>query len=142
MSAPHVASFAELDTATLYALLRLRVDVFVAEQQCAYAELDGRDLEPSARHVWLDGPVAYLRVLDDPSGAARIGRVCVAADARGAGHAGRLLAAALDLIGDREAVLHAQTYATGLYLRAGFVREGSEFVEDGIPHIAMRRPRP
>jgi len=45
-----------LNTTTLYALLRLRVDVFVVEQQCAYPELDGRDLEPRARHYWLGGP--------------------------------------------------------------------------------------
>jgi ElaA protein len=55
-----VARFAELDTATLYAILRLRVDVFVVEQRSAYPDLDGRDDEPGTRHVWLDdhGPRA------------------------------------------------------------------------------------
>ncbi|HYN92439.1 MAG TPA: GNAT family N-acetyltransferase, partial [Pilimelia sp.] len=83
----HVATFAELGAATLYALLRLRVDVFVVEQQCPYPELDGRDTEPGTRHLWLDGPgaapAAYLRLLADPGGVARIGRVAVAAAARG-----------------------------------------------------------
>jgi ElaA protein len=75
------ASFAELDTTTLYALLKLRTDVFVVEQACPYPELDGRDTEPGTRHLWLappgqpSRPCAYLRILnDDP--VLRIGRVC------------------------------------------------------------------
>ncbi|HEY1486323.1 MAG TPA: GNAT family N-acetyltransferase, partial [Micromonosporaceae bacterium] len=56
------------------------------------------------------------------------------------GHAATLMAAALEIIGDREVVLDAQAYATGLYLAAGFVPDGPEFLEDGIPHIPMRRP--
>jgi ElaA protein len=146
----HLARFAELDTVTLYAILRLRSDIFVVEQDCAYSDVDGRDAEPGTRHLWLaasDVPattapklVAYLRILDDPDGAARIGRVCVARDARRAGHAATLMAAALELIGaGRDAVLDAQTYATRLYEDAGFVRDGEEFLEDGIMHVPMRR---
>ena len=52
-SAVRVATFDELDTRTLYALLKLRVDVFVVEQKCAYPELDDRDQEPGTRHIWL-----------------------------------------------------------------------------------------
>jgi len=139
----HVASFANLDAATLYALLRLRVDVFVVEQRCPYPELDGRDLEPGTRHLWLADdagvPVAYLRVLDDGD-RARIGRVCVAPTARGRGHAQRLVRAALDLIGARSCELHAQSHLTGFYARFGFVASGPEYVEDGIPHVPMARP--
>jgi ElaA protein len=168
----HVAGFAELDIVTLYAILRLRSDVFVVEQDCAYSDVDGRDVEPGTRHLWLtatDGVVeaepapsasrrtgefddaeatnttprilAYLRILDDPDGTARIGRVCVARDARRAGHAATLMAAALDLIGTgRDAVLDAQAYTTRLYEDAGFVRDGEEFLDDGIMHVPMRRP--
>jgi ElaA protein len=138
----HVAAFAELDTATLYAILRLRADVFVVEQACAYPDIDGRDLEPLTRHVWIGddgGPIAYLRILDDGA-EARIGRVCVHPAHRGAGHAGTLMAAALEIIGSRPAVLDAQTYATSVYERAGFVIDGPEYLEDGIPHMPMRRP--
>ena len=141
----HVATFAELDSATLYALLRLRCDVFIVEQACAYPDIDGRDNEPGTTHVWLTSSgvvVAYLRILEDRDGTARIGRVCVARDARRVGHAARLLAAALGAIGDRLAVLDAQTYATKVYEDAGFVRSGPEFVEDGIPHVPMRREGP
>jgi ElaA protein len=133
--------FAELDPTTLYALLRLRVDVFVVEQDCPYPELDGRDVEPGTIHLWLEhdeAPASYLRILEDP-GAARIGRVCTAAAHRGAGLSGRLLTAALDVIGDRPSVLDAQAHLAGFYARFGFEVTGPRFVEDGIPHVPMRR---
>ncbi|MGH3437216.1 MAG: GNAT family N-acetyltransferase [Sciscionella sp.] len=139
---PHSAIAAQLAPATLYALLRLRVDVFVVEQRCPYPELDGRDLEPETRHLWLgagDLPTAYLRVLRE-AGGVRIGRVCVARSERGRGHAKALMRAALAEVGCRECVLDAQLYAAGFYAAFGFRPEGEEFDEDGIPHIRMRRP--
>jgi ElaA protein len=142
----HTAAFAELDPHTLYALLKLRVDVFVVEQRCPYPELDGRDSEPATRHVWLsrdDGaPVAYLRILSEPDGAARIGRVAVASEHRGSGHAARLLEAALAIVGDRDCRLDAQAHLAGLYARYGFTPTGPQFLEDGIPHVPMHRPPP
>jgi ElaA protein len=140
-----IATFAELNTGTLYALLRLRTEVFVVEQRCPYPELDGRDTEPGTRHLWLSdadtGPQAYLRLLAEPDGTARIGRVCTAAKARGTGFAGLLVAAALDLIGDETpCVLDAQSHVARYYERFGFVASGPEFVEDGIPHTPMCRP--
>ncbi|WP_435205995.1 GNAT family N-acetyltransferase [Micromonospora sp. bgisy143] len=136
------ALFADLDARTLHDLLKLRIDVFVVEQNCPYPELDGRDVEPGTRHVWLtdgDAPLAYLRILADPDGVARIGRVVVAPAARGGGHAGRLMAAALDVIGDRPSVLEAQSHLVAFYARHGFTVSGPEYVEDGIPHTPMRR---
>ncbi|MEV0610502.1 GNAT family N-acetyltransferase [Polymorphospora rubra] len=138
----HVATFADLDTRTLHDLLRLRVDVFVVEQECAYPELDGRDTEPGTRHLWLargGTPVAYLRILADPHGVARIGRVLVAREARGDGLAGRLMTEALRVVGDRPSVLDAQAHLAGFYARFGYTATGPEYVEDGIPHIPMRR---
>ncbi|MEU5561644.1 GNAT family N-acetyltransferase [Micromonospora musae] len=138
----HTATFADLDTRTFHDLLKLRIDVFVVEQECPYPELDGRDLEPGTRHLWLtDGtvPLAYLRVLADPGGVARIGRVLVAPYARGGGHAGRLMTEALALVGDRPCVLEAQSYLVDFYARHGFTVSGPEYVEDGIPHTPMRR---
>jgi len=134
---------AELDAVTLYKILKLRVDVFVVEQQCAYAELDDRDLEPGARQLWVEAAgevIATLRVLDDGV-ALRIGRVATAPSARSGGHAGRLMERALELAGDRDVVLDAQSYLQGWYERFGFVRSGDEFIEDGIPHIPMRARR-
>lgn len=140
-----VAGFDELDTTTLYALLRLRIEVFVVEQQCPYPELDGRDSEPATRHLWLPDesgqPLAYLRILSEAGNELRIGRVSTARHARGRGLAGRLLRAALAWTGERPVRLAAQSHSTGFYARYGFVIDGAEFVEDGIPHQPMvRRP--
>jgi ElaA protein len=139
-----IAAFTALSTADLYRLLKLRCDVFVVEQHCPYPELDGRDTEPGTLHLWLDAPdgsvAAYLRVLDEPDGAARIGRVVTAAAHRGRGLAGKLLTEALERIGpDREVVLDAQTVATGVYERFGFEVCGPPFDDEGIEHVPMRR---
>jgi ElaA protein len=136
----------EIDPVTLYRLLALRVDVFVVEQECAYRELDGRDLEPAAVLVWahvVDGhPIATLRLLSDPDGSARIGRVATAASARSAGIAARLMERALQLAEGRATVLDAQVQLEGWYARFGFVRAGPDFDEDGIAHLPMRRASP
>ncbi|OLT43649.1 GNAT family N-acetyltransferase [Saccharomonospora sp. CUA-673] len=135
----------DLTAAELHDLLRLRVDVFVVEQNCPYGEIDGLDLLPTTWHIWAPGPVAgegaagCLRVLTGPDGVARVGRVVTAPSARGTGLGARLMEAAVEHLGDTESVLNAQTYAQGFYARFGYVPEGDEFDEDGIPHIAMRR---
>ena len=135
------SSFAALTPFEVYALCRLRVDVFVVEQRCPYPELDGRDLEPATEHLWLeqDGEVlATLRVLDDgPSRA--IGRVATAAGARGRGLAARLMEEALAGYGTRPLHLGAQAHLESWYERFGFRRSGEGYVEDGIPHLPMRR---
>jgi ElaA protein len=139
----HAAAFGDLDAATLYALLKLRVDVFVVEQNCPYPDLDGRDLEPGTRHLWCTddaGEVtAYLRLLTEPDGSLRIGRVVTAVKARGEGLSARLMECALAEAGDRTVVLDAQSYLVGFYERYGFVPTGPEFLDDGIPHVPMRR---
>lgn len=141
MSAVHDARFDELDARLLYALLRLRVDVFVVEQECAYRELDGRDIEPGTRHVWVDGadgPVAYLRLLVEPDGAHRIGRVATAVDQRHRGLAGLLVDHVISTTPGR-LVLDAQSHLEGWYVARGFARAGDDFTEDGIPHVPMER---
>lgn len=132
--------FAELTTTELHDLLRLRIDIFVVEQECPYPELDGRDTEPGTRHVWMAddvGVVTYLRVLDD-GGETRIGRVATRDDSRSGGFAGALLDHVLDAT-DGPWVLDAQTYLVGWYRTRGFDDDGDEFIEDGIPHVPMRR---
>jgi ElaA protein len=135
------ARFTELTPFEVYALCRLRVDVFVVEQQCPYPELDGRDVEPATEHLWfeLDGRVlATIRVLDD-GGTRAIGRVATAGDARGQGLAARLMEAGIALCGDAPITLGAQAYLEDWYARFGFRRSGPGYVEDGIPHVPMRR---
>ncbi|WP_299036700.1 GNAT family N-acetyltransferase [uncultured Pseudokineococcus sp.] len=144
----------ELDAATLHALLRLRVDVFVVEQECPYPEVDGRDLEPGTEHLWHvgDGVVregeqvavaATLRVLEEPAGSSsprRIGRVATAPGARGQGLASVLMTDVVARHGAEGLVLDAQAHLSGWYARHGFEVAGEEFLEDGIPHVPMHRP--
>lgn len=138
----HAARFAELDPATAYRLWQLRAAVFIVEQDCPYLDMDGRDLEPSAVHLWAqddDGaPVGTLRVLDDGAHA-RIGRVVVAEAHRGNGLAARLMRAALEIVGEQACVLDAQAHLEHWYARFGFAADGPPFLEDGIPHVPMRR---
>jgi ElaA protein len=142
-----VVALDDLDPRTAYAVWRLRQDVFVVEQSCAYPDLDGRDLEPGTRHVLLLTPagdvVATARVLDDGD-RWRIGRVVCHPAVRGTGASHVLMRAALDAVaraGDRDVVLDAQSPLTGFYGRFGFVADGPEFLEDGIPHTPMRLRR-
>jgi ElaA protein len=141
----HRAWADDLTTAQLYALLRLRVEVFVIEQECLYQELDGLDLKQGTRHFWVDspnpddGPMACVRLLPEDETTFRIGRMCVAESARGRGIARRLAEATLAEVADYDCVLDAHVEAAELYAQFGFQRVGEEFVEDGVPHVAMRR---
>lgn len=135
------ATFAELDAATLYAILQLRSDVFVVEQRCTYRDLDGRDIEPPTRHLWIARPEravgAYLRMVDDGGGVTRIGRVVTAPELRGRGLADRLVRHAV-ATAPGVVVAAAQAHLAGWYGRRGFVVCGAAFVEDGIDHVPMR----
>ena len=132
----------------LYALLRLRSEVFVVEQQCVYPDLDGQDLSGDTHHLmaWKDDElVAYLRLLDPETqgGDVVIGRVIVAPVARGTGLGHQMMEEALKRIDDiwpeTPIFLSAQAHLQGYYGRYGFVAEGEEYLEDDIPHIGMRR---
>ena len=135
------ASPAGLTVADVYGLCRLRVDVFVVEQECPYPELDGRDTEPATEHLWFesDGQVAAtIRVLDDGDTRA-IGRVATATGFRGQGLAARLIEEGIALCAGTPITLGAQAHLEGWYERFGFRRSGPGYVEDGIPHVPMRR---
>ncbi len=128
----------------LYALLRLRVDVFVVEQDCAYPELDGNDEASLHLRLLIDGETAaYARLWQPPDRAPRIGRVLVSP-----GHRGRRLGEALmrEAISACEAhfpgqpiALSAQSHLERFYRSFGFVPTSQEYVEDGIAHIDMQR---
>jgi ElaA protein len=137
------AGFDELDPRTLYGILALRSDVFVVEQNCPYLDPDGRDLEPGARQLWIEHGgvvIATLRLLFG-DGTARIGRVATARSARGRGLAALLVRRAIELAGEREVVMGAQSYLETWYGGLGFVRDGADYDEDGIPHLPMRLRR-
>lgn len=143
------APLAALEPAIAYGLLQLRAAVFVVEQACPYLDLDGLDLAPGVLQlVGRDGDGAVLttaRVL--PPGIAfaepGIGRVVVAAQARGRGLAHALMQRALVLCEQRwpgqPVMLGAQQYLTAFYARHGFVVVSDVYLEDNIPHVHMRR---
>lgn len=141
----HIAPLTQLTPETLYRVLQLRTDVFIVEQACAYPELDGRDLENDCLIMWAaDGAevVGTLRILRDPE-SLRIGRVAVRQQARGSGVARELFTRALTecgaLAADLPIVLDAQEPLEGWYGSFGFTRDSETFMEDGIPHVTMRR---
>ena len=93
-----------------------------------------------------DGEViSTLRLMEEHPGgekAFRIGRVCTKRNARGHGHTTRLLQAALAEVGDYPCRINAQTYLEEMYAKHGFVRDGDEFLDDGIPHVPMVKHGP
>jgi len=137
----------EISTAELYAVLKLRTDVFLLEQHVDEEELDWRDLEPTTVHYFaLEGrdAIACLRVLVDEEPEHRdarhlVGRVVVSSAHRGKGLAHSLLARALEDFGDNAMLLHAQEYIAPLYASHGFVAFGEVYEEAGIPHLSMYR---
>ncbi len=136
----HVASFADLRPRELYGILRVRSDVFIVEQACAYADIDGDDSEPGAQQLWIetDGDVvSTVRVLRTAGGGSIIGRVATRATHRGRGYASLLMRRALQLA-QRPVVLKAQAYLAPWYGGFGFAVCGAEFMEDGIAHVPMR----
>jgi ElaA protein len=137
---------AEIDPLRLYDLLRLRVDVFVVEQDCPYPELDGRDVEPDALMLWAEEDeqvLATVRLLvDHADDGMRIGRVATAPTARGRGLAADLMRLALERCAGRLVRIDAQAHLEGWYGRLGFVVDGPGFLEDGIPHVPMSLTMP
>ncbi len=134
-------TFAELDARALHDVLRLRQEVFVLEQDCAYPDIDGRDVEPGTHHVLLteDGALlGYARVLDDGD-TWRVGRVVVHPEARGRGLARDLMQAALPLCMGRPIVLDAQERLVEWYAGYGFAVTGEPYLDDGLMHVPMRR---
>ncbi|PVZ20382.1 MULTISPECIES: GNAT family N-acetyltransferase [unclassified Pseudomonas] len=136
-----------LDKAQLHCLLKLRCEVFVVEQQCAYPDIDGLDLAGDTHHLLGEQGeqlLAYLRLLPRDTGEVAIGRVIIAPAARGQGLGHQLMAQALEQAALRwpgqGLYLSAQAHLTDYYKGYGFSPEGEPYLEDGIPHIDMRKP--
>jgi ElaA protein len=133
-----------LSVPQLYAALRLRSEIFVVEQQCAYQDVDGADLQGDNRHLFCwqgESLLAYARLLFLTPQQVAIGRVIVAPCARGHGLAQQLMVRALHCCQHHwpaaEIVLAAQAHLQHFYRRLGFVACGEPYDEDGILHIAM-----
>lgn len=138
--------FDELTLDELYAILQLRSEVFVVEQNCVYHDPDGKDNK--AWHLMCfdkDQLIGYTRILppgisyNDPS----IGRVVTASSVRKTGLGWELMLRSLDtcekLFGKLSITLAAQLYLKDFYVSLGFKVSGEVYKEDGIDHIQMTR---
>ncbi len=139
-------TFAELSTRDIHDVLRLRQTIFIVEQNCAFADADGLDIEAIHGLGRSDRGelVAVARLL--PPGCKypipSIGRVAVAKHSRSCGHGRSMVAQALFEARRRFPIspvhIDAQAYLERFYASFGFVRISEPFDEDGIPHVAMR----
>lgn len=139
-----VKSYSELTKDELYALLQLRSEVFVVEQDCVYQDIDGKDQK--ALHVLgfkNEQLIAYTRLFKpgDYFEQASIGRVVVKEDERRHKYGNQIMRVSIQAIKERfhETVIKisAQCYLRKFYNNLGFKEIGNEYLEDGIPHIAM-----
>ena len=134
-----VKSFEELDKTDLYEILRLRVEVFVVEQNCPYLEIDGIDKD--AFHIFAKDSgeiLAYARIYKENE-EIHLGRVVV--KERRKGYGTRVLKAAIKAAKENynaeKIHIEAQTYAKKLYEKVGFVEDSEVFLLDGIEHAKM-----
>ena len=140
----YIKSFSELTTNELYAILQLRSEVFVVEQNCVYQDIDNKDQK--ALHVIgikNDKVVAYTRIFKSgyyfPK--ASIGRVVVKKNERKYGYGHVIIKHSIKAIknnfNETSIKISAQTYLKNFYESHGFQKVGEEYLEDGIPHIGM-----
>lgn len=141
-----IISFEELSTKELYAVLQLRSEVFVVEQDCVYQDIDGKD--ERALHItgWENGIlVAYTRCFKagDYFDEAAIGRIVVRENYRKLGYGHQITDASIEAIKSYYKAdtikISAQVYLVIFYQSHGFKTFGDRYLEDGIPHIAMIR---
>ena len=140
-------AFHQFSNDQLFDVLKLRVDVFVVEQHCAYRELDEYDRDSETRHISgrneVGELIAYTRLL--PPGfrypEVNLGRFVVRADSRKKGIGHQLLQTALQEIPrcwpKSPIRISAQEYLQAFYAQYGFIRVSDVYLEDGISHVEM-----
>lgn len=137
-----IKEFNELTTKELYELLKVRSEIFVVEQKCAYQDLDNIDYDSLHIFYEKDGKIiAYLRAFlkKDNKSTIQVGRVLTIEHGKGIGR--KLLEESINVIKEKtnanKIYIEAQKYATGFYEKFGFKITSDEFLEDGIPHVDM-----
>jgi predicted GNAT family N-acyltransferase len=143
LSMAYLVRFAS-STQDLDALYALRRQVFEVEQNIP-RPLDRDPYDFNADHVvaWDDGRlVGTGRIVRLDARTAQVGRMAVVADQRERG-VGALVLEALERMaamrGLRELIVHSQLAAEQFYRNRGFTREGEPFVDQGVPHVLMRK---
>lgn len=136
-----VKAFDVLSVPEVYAMWKLRQDVFVVEQTCPYPDIDGTDEQWLHVFGWQGEVLVTYARLKWVGHEARIGRVLVAESARGQQLGRELMKQAMDYIlrsNPRSSiVLSAQTYLLDFYQSLGFVSTSETYLEDDIPHQDM-----
>jgi ElaA protein len=141
-----VKKFDELSLQELYAILQLRSEVFVVEQNCVFQDMDNKD--QSSYHLMgceNNKLIAYTRLI--PPGItypfSSIGRVVTSSSARGSGIGKMLMEKSIQeleqLFGRQPVKIGAQLYLREFYHSFGFKQAGDIYIEDGIDHIEMIR---
>lgn len=139
-----VKPFETLTPDQLYAILRLRSEVFVVEQNCIFLDIDNKDQVCLHLMGW-DGKnlAAYARLIDKGIvyNEMSIGRVVTSPTYRGKGAGKELMNAAIkkcyDCFGEGPVKIGAQLYLKNFYASFGFVQTSDIYNEDGIQHIEM-----
>lgn len=137
-------TYKELSADQLYEILRLRAEIFVVEQNCAYQDIDQKD----QKAIHLTGEInkkiiAYTRIFKkgDYFNNSSIGRVLVKKDYRKKDYGKAIMKKSIEIIKtdpeEEEIELSAQKYLTEFYSELGFKKTGKEYLEDNIPHIKM-----
>lgn len=144
----HCLAFESLSLHQWHNLLTLRINIFVVEQNCPYPELDGKD--PLCHHVFgeINGEVVAVSRIVPPGlsyAEVAIGRVATAQNERGRGLGIELMNQSLNYItslyGMVPVRISAQSYLERFYFDLGFVPTGKNYLEDGIPHLEMVKPK-
>jgi ElaA protein len=140
-----IKTFEELSNQQLYRIMQLRETVFIFEQKCDEAELDGLDFQ--ARHIVIENKgavIAYARFFTPENTGKNeviLGRFVVAKDHRGQGHAQDIMEGFLKYVVQfyptATLVLSSQDHARGFYAKYGFQEVGEPYDEAGILHIKM-----
>lgn len=134
--------FKDLSGREVYDILKVRMKVFLLEQNIVCLDTD--DVDKESLHCFLeeDGEIiAYLRAFYQDESTVAVGRVLTVI--HGVGHGRQLMEKSLlaikEMLPSKNIILHSQTQAAGFYEKFGFKAFGEEFLEEGVPHIMMKK---
>ena len=139
-----VFKYQDLSPDRLYEILKLRSEVFVVEQKCAYQDLDNKD-EKALHLVGEENNkiIAYTRIFKkgDFFKNSSIGRVLVKKEYRNKNYGRKIMKSSIDRLKkdpkEEKIELSAQKYLLKFYSELGFEKVGEEYLEDNIPHVKM-----
>ena len=140
----HCKAFNNLTPGELYAIIRLRNEVFVVEQNCVFQDADNKDQECLHLMGWIEGRLAAYTRLAPPGyiyAEASIGRVITSSEFRNKGIGHELMQKSIEeckkVFGSIAIKIGGQYYLKNFYASFGFKQISDIYLEDGIEHIYM-----